>query len=259
MSLRLDTAQLKATLARRVPIEAAALDAVDWTDFAAEEAQFLDCQFDQVGFAGTNFTGARFTRCRFVRCRFSHAELRDAVFESCGFLARDAASEGCSFAFSSLRAARFTGCDLSLCRFDRSDLFDIEMDHSILRGARFHRVDFSHAYSRKLVATRATFRACNFELAELAEARLSGCDLTGSRLREADLTATDLTDATLRDCDLFQAALAKARLAGADLRGAEISGLNLMELASFAGLKITQGQQHGLLTALGVDVHPEPG
>ena len=49
-----------------------------------------------------------------------------------------------------------------------------------------------------------------------------------------------------------------ARSARADLRGAEISGLNLAQIASFAHLKITQGQQHIILTAMGIDVHPEP-
>jgi fluoroquinolone resistance protein len=132
------------------------------------------------------------------------------------------------------------------------------MDQCTLRGARFHKPDFSHAYSRKTVSTRATFRACNLELADLAEARLPGCDLTGSRLREADLSGADLTGATLRDCDLFQADLTRARLAEADLRGAEISGLNLLQLASFAGLRIDAAQQHQLLAALGVEIETEP-
>ena len=106
--------------------------------------------------------------------------------------------------------------------------------------------------------TRATFRACNLELADLAETRLAQCDFSGSRLRETDLANCDLTDAVLRDCDLFQAELAGAKLDGADLRGAEISGLNLLRLGGFAGMKVYQSQQRMLLDALGVDVHPEP-
>jgi fluoroquinolone resistance protein len=136
--------------------------------------------------------------------------------------------------------------------------FFIEMDACNLRGARFHRVDFSHAYSREVVKTRATLRACNLELVDLAEARLAECDLTASRLREADLSAAYLTSAVLRDCDLFKTVLTGTKLAGADLRGAEISGLNLMELASFDRVKIYQSQQHILLTGIGVDVCPEP-
>ncbi len=84
------------------------------------------------------------------------------------------------------------------------------------------------------------------------------CDLTASRLRETDLTQADLTEAVLRDCDLFKAILSGSKLSGADLRGAEISGLNLMDLGSFQGMKVTQGQQHVLLSGIGVDVYPEP-
>jgi fluoroquinolone resistance protein len=133
------------------------------------------------------------------------------------------------------------------------------MDQCNLRGTRFEKADFSHAFSRKLVRTRGTFRNCNLELADLAETRLADCDFSGSRLREADFTSADLTDASLRDCDLFQAVLTGAKLDGADLRGAEISGLKLQHLASFGRMKINQSQQDILLDGIGIDVHPEPG
>ena len=58
----------------------------------------------------------------------------------------------------------------------------------------------------------------------------------------------------LHDTDLFGAMLAGARLAGADLRGAEVSGVDLLALATRAGLKITLDQQYPLLTGLGIDV-----
>jgi fluoroquinolone resistance protein len=162
--------------------------------------------------------------------------------------------EGCSFAFSDLRNVRFLQCDLSFAAFDRSDLFSVEMDRCNLLGSRFTKVDFSHAYSRKVVTTRAVFRGCNLGLAEMAELRLASCDLSGCRFREANLERTDLSGADLRDCDLFQAVLDGAKLDRADLTGAEISGLNLLRLASFARLKINADQQHVLLAALGIDV-----
>lgn len=254
----MNSAQLRAAVDQRGSVESRQFTDMDWQDFDGESACFVDCDFVDAHFSGTNFVTATFTRCRFIRCRFSHADLRDAIFTESHFVARNDPA-GCSVAFSDLRGSRFLKCDLSLCEISRSDLFSIEMDECVLRGARFDKVDFSHAYSRKVIRTRATFRACNLELVDLSEARMATCDLTASRLRETDLTRADLTDAVLRDCDLFKAILAGTKLAGADLRGAEISGLNLMDLAGFQGMKITQGQQHVLLTRIGIDVHPEPG
>ena len=49
----------------------------------------------------------------------------------------------------------------------------------------------------------------------------------------------------------------RARLSGADLQGASISGLNLALLADYAGLIVSQSQQHELLREIGVDVRPD--
>jgi fluoroquinolone resistance protein len=255
--IAMEAKQVRVKIDQRSPIESASLTDIDWYDFDGEDACFIGCHFQNAQFGGTNFASATFARCRFIRCRFSRADLRDAAFDECQFL-EPADTGGCGFAFSDLRQAKFLKSDLSLCEFDRSDLFSIEMDACNLRGARFHRIDFSHAYSRKVVRTRPTFRGCNLELVDLAEARLAECDLTASRLREADLSAADLTGALLRDCDLFKTVLTGAKLERADLRGAEISGLDLMELASFRGIKVYQSQQQILLTGIGVDVCPEP-
>jgi fluoroquinolone resistance protein len=253
-----DPEQLRTKIDQQTPVEAASFTDTGWQDFDGEDARFIGCRFIGTAFTGTRFTAASFTNCQFARCRFSHADLRDTVFEGCDFTDRNDPA-GCAFVFTDLRQAKFVKCDLSLCEFSHSDLFSIEMDESTLRGARFQKVDFSHAYSRKVVHTRATFRSCNLDLADLSETRLAECDLTASRLRETDLTRADLTGASLRDCDLFTAILTGTKFAGADLRGAEISGLNLTDLASFQGMKITQAQQHTLLTGIGVDVFPEPG
>jgi len=92
------------------------------------------------------------------------------------------------------------------------------------------------------------------DLADLAETKLPTCSLAGSRLREADLSSADLTDADLTNCDLFQASLHGATLTGADLTGAEVSGLNLLTLADFKGVRVTDEQVFRLLVAMGVDV-----
>src|ERR1700677_2630657 len=254
----MNLADLRSKLDGRHTIEGATFADVDWTDLDCENAAFTDCSIEAAQLSNVVFAGAKFLRCRFLRCRFARSDLSDAEFEDCAFTTRDDQPVGCSFVFSDLRRAQFRKCDLSLCQIERSDLFSVEMHQCNLRGARFHKTDFSHAYSRKVIGTRATFLGCNLNFADLAEARLAECDFTGRRLREADLTSADLGDAVLRDCDLFQTVLLDTTLAGADLRGAEISGLNLMTLGSFARMKINQSQQHILLLGLGLDVYPEP-
>jgi fluoroquinolone resistance protein len=237
-------------------ITGARLSDVDWADADLTDARFDDCLIEDAQFSNTILNAARFTNCRIVRCRAAHADLREAVFENCGFAdARTRA--GLVVAFSELERARFVNCDLTLSQFDRSGLHAIEMRDCNLRGARFHRADFSRGFGRNIVRTNASFRDCNLELAEMADIRLPGCDLSHCNLREADLSGADLEGADLRESDLFGTLLAAAKLAGADLRGAEVSGLDLLALASRAGLKVTADQQYRLLTALGVDVHVE--
>ena len=237
-------------------ISGARLSGFDWTDADLADAVFDDCLIEGAQFSNTILNGARFKNCRFVRCRAAHADLREASFEDCGF-ADPETHTGLTVAFSELEQARFVNCDLTLSQFDRSGLHAIEMRDCNLRGARFHRADFSRSFGRNIIRTLAAFRDCNLELAEMADVRLPGCDLSRCNLREADLSGADLEGADLRESDLFGTLVAAAKLAGADLRGAEVSGLDLTALASRAGLKVTADQQYRLLTALGVDVHVE--
>ena len=199
---------------------------------------------------------ARFVRCRFVRCRFAHADLREAVFDRCDFSDPDSHS-GPQFAFSRMDEARFLACDLSFADIDRTSLYGVGFEACNLRGARFHRADFSRAFGGKVVRTAAAFTGCNLELADLSDAALPGCDLSRSSLREADLTGANLEGCDLTGCDLFQALSAGCKQAGADLREGELSGLDLTALGSLSGLKITAAQQYLLLSAMGVDVHPD--
>lgn len=103
----------------------------------------------------------------------------------------------------------------------------------------------------------ASFIGCNFELADLSRARVTGCTLTRSRFRETDLSGADLEEADLSDADLLYPILDGTKLAGADLRGAEISGLDLRRFGNYAKAKITVEQQYPLLAAMGVDVRGE--
>jgi fluoroquinolone resistance protein len=229
----------------------------DWSDADLSEAVFEDCRIEDAQVSGVDLTGARFRNCRFVQVRLARAELREAVFEGCGFADPDSRT-GLVVAFSNLEQARFANCDLTLSLFDRSSLYGIEMDDCNLRGARFEKADFAKAFGRKVVRSEARFRNCNLELADLSGAKLAGCSLAECDLRDADLSGADLEGADLSGSNLFHAILIGTRLARADLRCAEVSGLDLAVVATRVGLKITASQQYALLSALGLDVHPDP-
>ena len=226
----------------------------EWADADLTEAVFVDCLIDGAQLGAVVLEGARFQRCRILRSRLARADLREAVFEDCVF-AGSSDHIGLAVAFSRLDMARFVRCDLSFATFDGCEMHGLTLEDCNLRGAQFKRVDFTRGLGRRRSEASATFRDCNFHLADLTEVALPGCDLAGSRFREADLSGADLEGADLKGCDLFGAITAEARLAGADLRGSALSGLDISALASRAGLQITLDQQYALLTTLGVDVH----
>ena len=232
------------------------LSDLDFTDRDLNGAVFERCALRDVLISGAGLQGARFAECRLIRSRFTHADLREAVFEGCS-LADDEGHVGAVFAFCRLEEARLRKCDLSFARFERSSLWGVEMEACNLRGSAFPRADFSRSFGRNVVQWAGALKGCNLELADLTQLRLPKGDLNRCNLREAVLVDADLEGADLRECDLFQALTVGARLAGADLRGADVSGLNLTELATLQGMKITLDQQYRLLNAMGVDVHAE--
>jgi len=71
------------------------------------------------------------------------------------------------------------------------------------------------------------------------------------------MASDNTTGAVPRDRDFFQADFMGANVGGAHLRGAELSGSDLMLLANFTDIRITQSQQHNLLLGIGIDVYPE--
>ncbi|MDH4745181.1 pentapeptide repeat-containing protein [Sphingomonas sp. CBMAI 2297] len=232
------------------------LSAGEFGDADLAGARFENCVLRVVQLTGTCLQDARFRDCRIIRCRFANADLRDARFENCSF-ADDAGHAGVQFAFSQLDQVAFERCDLSFARIERSSLHAGALRGCNLRGAVFHKVDFGHALGRRLVKWAGVIADCNLELADLSELRMPDCTLTGSRLREALLFDAELEGADLRGCDFTNAQLAGAKLARADLRGGELAGMVLRELGSVEGMMVSADQQFALLTALGLDVHPD--
>lgn len=85
-----------------------------------------------------------------------------------------------------------TAWNLSLVVFDRPELFGFEMRDCNPTGAKFTKVDLSHAPGRKQIETRASFGACKMDFAYLSGSKLPRCSFAGNRLREADLSSADL-------------------------------------------------------------------
>jgi fluoroquinolone resistance protein len=233
------------------------LSGESWSGADLPSLRLEGCTVTEATFRDTVLEEARFVRCKFVRCRWSHSDLREAVFEDCQF-ADPEGRKGASIAFSRLEQAVFKRCDLRNARFEGAELYASRFEACNLMAAAFPKTSFGKSFGPKVIKTAVAFHDCNLELADLSAAKLGGCDLTKSRLRETDLTGADLEGADLTGADLFLAILEGAKMAGADLREAEISGFDLRALATYADIKITAAQQHLILTAMGLDVHPDP-
>lgn len=207
------------------------LSGLDFAEIDLAGATLTKCVLRDVQFTGSCLQDVRFAGVHLIRCRFANVDMRDALFEDCSFI-DDAGHIGAQFAFSRLDQSRFRRCDLSFAKIDRSTLFGIEFEGCNMRGAEFHKADFSRTFGRKLVKTAAALRGCNLEFADLNGIRMPDCDLSNSCFREAVLFDSDLEGADLRGSDLVLALTAGAKFARADLRGADVTGLNLREVAT---------------------------
>jgi len=156
------------------------LSGVDFTDLDLTDCVFTDCRFSDQILSGAILEGARFQGCAFEACRFTHADLREAVFEDCTLSAQQA---GCGFAFSRMDMIRFIRCNLSFGRFDRVEAYGAEFDTCNLRGAVFLKADFGRSFGRSVIRSSGRFRACNLELADMAELALPEGDFGGSSLQ----------------------------------------------------------------------------
>ncbi len=254
----MNTDDLLALADKGYPISGENLDAIEWHDLDVSESKFVECTFRGSYFSETQFSDCEFTNCRFINCNFSHASLMSAFFDKCFLGKENEVDNGCRFSFCEMKGVRLANSNLSFCVFERSNLFNIEAERCNLLGTSFIKTDFYQLLNSKkgsIIHSRAQFKECNFELANLCSLKLGDAEFLECRMREADLTGVDFTDASLRGCDLFQAITNGAKFEGADLRGAEISGFNLLHLNGFHGMRIDYKQQFALLEGIGVEVH----
>jgi fluoroquinolone resistance protein len=237
------------------------LSRIFFDDLPLESARFESCTASDTRFVGGELIASHWDRCNFSKCGFSNINFADACFENCSFFDSDRAS-GSAFRSCELRTAIFRNCDLSMSTFFVCDLFDVKFSGCRMRGVAFEKPSFAQSLrksgrSKKNTRTTATFESCNLADAILKGTDFSSCSLIDCELVNADLTAALFVNSSLRGTNLTNASLRLANFSGADLRGANLTGFDLHELADYAGMQISAGQQHHLLRGLGIDVYPD--
>lgn len=216
------------------------------------EYGFEQCVINNVKIKGDALIGSEWRDCEFMSCEFTSCNLREAVFENCHFFNVQTA-EGTVFRFCDLENARFDACDLSVCGFHSNDAYDVQFSQCKMVGFQFEKTDCSHDFG-KLKRNVAMFNDCTMINAVLREADLSTCVLKDCDLSDADLSFAVLTSAELTECNLYGVDFTGCDLSGSDLRGSTLDGFDLTTLKAYQGLQISAGQQHLLLTSIGIDV-----
>jgi fluoroquinolone resistance protein len=237
------------------------LSRIVFDEHRLQSAHFEKCTASNTRFVSGELIESSWDQCRFSKCEFSNINFADARFENCSFFDSDGAS-GCAFRFCELRTATFKNCDLSMSMFFVCDLFDVKFSGCRMRGATFEKPSFTQsvrkpARAKKPLRSAATFENCNLTDAFLKDADFSSCSLIDCSLANSDLKGASFVNSSLRGSDLTFASLRLARFSGADLRGADLTGFDLNELESYAGMQISAGQQQHLLRSLGVDVYAD--
>lgn len=226
----------------------------EWND-GEDELVFEDCLVRDTQIKGDTLIASHWRNCKFLDCEFVGTNLRDARFESCLFF-EGATTSSSAFRYCDLERARFDKCNMSLVKVSGCQAFNLSLEDCQMRGVEFENTKFVQSAGRKHFGA-ARFKNCKvtdalFDKLDLTSCAFEGCDLSFSSFQ-----GTRLVNTTLRDCDLQSIETAGANFDGADLRGSDLHGMDLTLLTSHAGMMVSAGQQHHLLTSLGIDVSPD--
>lgn len=233
-------------------VAGALIDADQIERLEATGGRFEDCRF--IGtVSGAGLGAAAFTRCDFNAVRFVSSELDGAVFTDCSFYDVQRRS-GCEFAFCNLNQVEFIGSNLAASVFRSCDMYLAQVVRCNLRALKLTKVSFARAYGRRHVVNKARFAACGFTLADLRNIDFSGCELSDCLFKQALLDGANFTGAKMTGSVLKQCETEQTNLSDADLTGGRLEGVVLADLADYRGLRISPGQQEGLLAGLGIKV-----
>jgi len=250
----LDHDDFAAAVRRGEVLEGFDLSNVEWDDLPEVKLTMRDCIVQGARFGEARLEGAVFERCTFTACKFGAAELSLAQFKQCSFFDTDE-REGCDFFGTELVGALFDHCNLSMCRFAGAHLNNSKFVGCKAPGASFEEARFARKVGRQSM-TGGELLDCNLEMASFRGVELDNCSLEGSNLRSADLSRASFKDANLQRTDLSEALVSGASFESADLRGAKLSGLNLRQMTTYQGLKISESEAGALVRGLGIRVFP---
>ena len=217
-----------------------------------DEYGFERCVVRDVHIKGDALRGSEWRDCQFMNCVFTGCNLREAVFENCHFFNAET-TETTVFRFCDLDSARFMSCDLSVGGLFGNYAYDVEFSECKMVGFQVEKANFSRDFG-KMKRNLATFNACSLMDAVMREIDLSTCVIKDCDLSDADLSAAILISAELTDCNLYGVDFKDSDLSGSDLRGSSLDGFDLTAVKAYRGLQISAGQQHLLLTSIGIDV-----
>lgn len=216
---------------------------------------FRNCTLSKAKLRGDSLVGSRWEDCHFSDCEFVGTKLRDATFLRCSLFDANT-TVGTAFRFSDLFRAKFVECNLSLAIFLRCDAFEIIFRDCMMRGAAFDATTFQNKIGKKNFS-KATFERCRLTDATLSRLDLTNGQFVDSSLIDANLSQSRFVNAELRECDLSGADLEGADFSGADLRKSTLAGFSLVEVAGYVSMQVSAGEQHHLLSSLGIQVSPD--
>lgn len=222
---------------------------------AFNQLSFRNCNLSNTTLRGDALAGSRWEDSYFLNCEFIGTDLRDATFSRCSFFNADA-TLGSAFRFCDLVRTRFEECNLSLSIFLRCNGFEIIFRDCMMRGATFDATTFQNKIGKRNFS-KATFERCRLPDATIARLDLTSSEFLSTSLIDANLSETCFVNAEMRECDLTGADVDGADFRGADLRKSTLAGFSLVEVAGYASMQVSAGEQHHLLSSLGIQVWPE--
>jgi uncharacterized protein YjbI with pentapeptide repeats len=225
----------KAKFSNKSELKKVKLDNADLTEIEFDDCDLLDFNIENifqskinnlslynsriqdVNFIDTKLIESVFNKCNFFGSSFSKVELKNNVFEECGF-----------FNKSKIVLSNIIDSDFSLTKFKSS----------IMMRSNFNNCNFSNLFiSHGSLYTNNEFKNCNFSNSDLRTSVLENntfinCNFSNSNWRDVKFVNDDQFVEPFLECNLTNIDLQTAtgldgmNLSGLNLQGAQLKGIN---------------------------------